>query len=136
MLDLLAGFNFETNEYDENQDENETEDVVSQNHQSDDDSSYVYSVDEDEDAKERVRPPREDEKTVSSFDSSKDHIKLGLIRKEAPDFGGSFKLDFAKEIQAKIKFKFKIPVAVVTISVEQHDIAETSIVDLHSATTQ
>ena len=72
--------------------------MVSQNHQSDDDSSYVYSDEEDEEAKERVRPPREDGKTVSSYDSSRDQIPRGWVRQTAPDFGGSFKLEYLKEI--------------------------------------
>ena len=74
MLDLLAGFDFATNQFNQSDDD---DDVVSQNHQSDDDSSYVYSVDEDEEAKERMRPPREDGKTISSYDSSKDRIQRG-----------------------------------------------------------
>ena len=99
MLDLLAGFDFATNQFHQQEVEaEEAKDVVSQNHQSDDDSSYVYSDEEDEEAKERVRPPREDGKTVSSYDSSRDQIPRGWVRQTAPDFGGSFKLEYLKEI--------------------------------------
>ena len=74
--------------------ENVEEDKVSQNHQSDDDSSWEYS---DDVAKEGVRPPREDGHTVSSYSESKDRIPLGYVRPSS--FCKSSVLEFEVEVE-------------------------------------
>ena len=121
-LDMLAGWNFENGRFVnvKRMDLDAPEDASDG---SDSDTSYSYNYDEELEESSAAREELgesivdygsaiasgdedddngEDGKTISDYDPIKDCVPLGRTKPDLPDFGGSFILDFKKELQGEV----------------------------------
>ena len=94
---MLAGWNFENGRFVnvKRMDLDAPEDASDGS-----DTSYSYNYDEEEEDEDDDNG--EDGKTVSDYDPIKDCVPLGWTKPDLPDFGGSFILDFKKELQEEV----------------------------------
>ena len=127
-LDMLAGWNFENGRFVnvKRMDLDAPEDASDG---SDSDTSYSYNYDEEEELGDEDDDNGEDGKTISDYDPIKDCVPLGRTKPDLPDFGGSFILDFKKELQEEVG----VPEIEVEVVVSEIEVVEVDAIAIASS---
>ena len=125
---MLAGWNFENGRFVnvKRMDLDAPEDASDG---SDSDTSYSYNYDEEEELGDEDDDNGEDGKTISDYDPIKDCVPLGRTKPDLPDFGGSFILDFKKELQEEVG----VPEIEVEVVVSEIEVVEVDAIAIASS---